>query len=214
VVEKGQGSSGDTVRDEVEKREFSVNPPPCIPSGSHHGQSEDNDGDVRSKIRKLLQKFQGVCRKLMQTEEQHSRNIRRIDNEAIKVLKTDPMYTKPEPVVGNVPGVEIGDEFHFRMELSLVGLHRPNQVGIDTHEVNCVLVAISIVASRGYPDELSSSDELIYTGSGGMANSKKDAEDQKLKRGNLGLKNCIETKTPVRVIHGFKGQSRGEVSHS
>jgi hypothetical protein len=49
------------VRDEVEKSEFSVNPPPSIPSGSHHGQSEDNGGDARSKIRKLLPKFQGVC---------------------------------------------------------------------------------------------------------------------------------------------------------
>jgi [histone H3]-lysine9 N-trimethyltransferase EHMT len=150
----------------------------------------------------------------MQAEEQHPRNITRVDNEAIKVLKTDPMYTKPEPVVGNVLGVEVSDEFHFRVELSLVGLHRSNQAGIDTHKVNGVLVAISIVASGGYPDELSSSDELIYTGSGGMANSKKDAKDQNLKRGNLGLKNCIETKAPVRVIHGFKGQSRGEVSHS
>jgi [histone H3]-lysine9 N-trimethyltransferase EHMT len=197
-----------------EKREFSINLPPSVPSGSHHGQSGDGDIDARRKVRKLLQRFQGVCRKLMQAEEQHIRKITRIDLEAINVLKKNPMYTKLGPVVGNVPGVEVGDEFHFRVELSLVGLHRPYQAGIDTSKVNGVLVAISIVASGGYPDELSSSDELIYTGSGGKAAGKKEAEDQKLERGNLALKSCIETKTPVRVIHGFKGQSRGEVSHS
>jgi euchromatic histone-lysine N-methyltransferase len=32
----------------------------------------------------------------------------------------------------------------------------------------------------------------------------------KLEQGNLALKNCIEAKTLVRVIHGFKGQSRSE----
>ncbi|KAK3129913.1 hypothetical protein QOZ80_6BG0486500 [Eleusine coracana subsp. coracana] len=197
-----------------EKREFSVNLPPSVPFSSHHGQSGDSDIDARTKVRKLLQKFQGVCRKLMQAEEQHVRNVGRIDLEAINMLKKDPKYTKPEAIVGNVPGVEVGDEFHFRVELSLVGLHRPYQGGIDTNKVNGVLVAISIVASGGYPDELSNSDELIYTGSGGKASGTKEAEDQKLQRGNLALKNCIETKTPVRVIHGFKGQSRGEVAHS
>jgi euchromatic histone-lysine N-methyltransferase len=28
------------------------------------------------------------------------------------------------------------------------------------------------------------------------------------------LKNCIDTKIPVRVIHGFKGQNRNEIGHS
>ncbi|KAL6599310.1 hypothetical protein ACP70R_045804 [Stipagrostis hirtigluma subsp. patula] len=199
------------VYEEKDRHELCVTMPPSVPSGSHHG---DHDLDARSKVRKLLQKFQGLCRKLMQVEEQHSRNIGRIDLEAVNAIKKDPTFTKPGPTVGNIPGVEVGDEFHFRVELSIVGLHRPYQAGIDTAKVNGVPVAISIVASGGYPDELSSSNELIYTGSGGKAVGKKEAEDQKLERGNLALKNCIDTKTPVRVIHGFKGQSRGEVAHS
>jgi euchromatic histone-lysine N-methyltransferase len=32
--------------------------------------------------------------------------------------------------------------------------------------------------------------------------------------GTFALWNCIERKTPVRVIHGFKGQNREEGSHS
>jgi len=197
-----------------EKREICVTVPPLVPFGSHHMQLGDHDVDARSKVRKLLRLFQAICRKLMQIEEQGIRNIARIDLEAMNALKKDPIYKKLGAIVGNVPGVEIGDEFHFRVELSMVGLHRPNQAGIDTSKVNGVLVATSIVASGGYPDELSSSDELIYTGSGGKAGGNKDADDQKLERGNLALKNCIETKTPVRVIHGFKGQTKSKFGPS
>jgi euchromatic histone-lysine N-methyltransferase len=155
-----------------------------------------------------------MYRKLTQVEEQGKRKVGRIDLEAAKALKNDPIYKKIGAVVGNIPGVEVGDEFHFRVELSIVGLHRPFQGGIDDAKVNGVLVALSIVASGGYPDELSSSGELIYTGSGGKAGGNKGRDDQKLARGNLALKNCIKTKSPVRVIHGFKGQSRSEVGHS
>ncbi|CAN6235954.1 unnamed protein product [Urochloa humidicola] len=193
-----------------EKREICVTVPPSVPTESHHTQS----GDARSRVRKLLQLFQAICRKLMQVEEQGNRNVGRVDLEAMKALKKDPIYKKLGPIVGNIPGVEVGDEFHFRVELSIVSLHRPNQAGIDTAKVNGVPVAVSIVASGGYPDELSSSDELIYTGSGGKAGGNKEADDQKLERGNLALKNCIETKTPVRVIHGFKGQSNSKVVQS
>ncbi|XP_006660567.3 uncharacterized protein LOC102720354 [Oryza brachyantha] len=185
------------------KKELCVALPPCAPSGS----------DPRSKIRNVLQRFQAACRKLMQVEEQHRANIARIDIEAVNALKQNG-YTKPGPIVGNVAGVEVGDEFHFRIELSIVGLHRPYQAGIDMTKVNGNLIAISIVASGGYHDQLSSSDELIYTGSGGKAIGNRAAEDQKLERGNLALKNCIDTKTPVRVIHGFKGHAKSEASHS
>lgn len=197
-----------------EKREICVTVLPSVPSGSHHKQPRDHDIDARSKVRKLLQLFQATYRKLTQVEEQGKRKVGRIDLEAAKALKNDPIYKKIGAVVGNIPGVEVGDEFHFRVELSIVGLHRPFQGGIDDAKVNGVLVALSIVASGGYPDELSSSGELIYTGSGGKAGGNKGRDDQKLARGNLALKNCIKTKSPVRVIHGFKGQSRSEVGHS
>ncbi|XBH91831.1 hypothetical protein VPH35_083105 [Triticum aestivum] len=190
-----------------ERKELCVTLPPCAPFG-------DQSVDARSKVRKLLKLFQLICRKLMQAEEQQLRNFGRIDLEAIEVLKKYDGYSKPDAIVGDVPGVVVGDEFHFRVELSIVGLHRIYQGGIDSAIVDGTRIAISIVASGGYPDELSSSDELIYTGSGGKATGKKDAEDQKLKGGNLALKNCIKTKTPVRVIHGFKGQSRSEVGQS
>ncbi|XP_066327193.1 uncharacterized protein [Miscanthus floridulus] len=191
-----------------EKREIFVTP--SVPSGSHRKQPGGHI-DARSKVRKLLQLYQVTYRKLTQIEEQGIHKVGSIYLEAAKAVKKDPIYKKIGAIVGNIPGVEVGDEFHFRIELSIVGLHRQYQGGIDISKVNGVPVAISVVASRGYPDELSSSGELIYTGSGGKAGGNKDGGDQKLERGNLALKNCIETKTPVRVIHGFKGRSRSEV---
>ena len=182
---------------------------PSVPSGSHHKQPGDHI-DARSKVRKLLQLYRVTCQKLTQVEVQGNPIVGRIYLEAAKIVKKDPIYAKLGAIVGNIPGVEVGDEFYYRIELAIVGLHRLHQGGIDTSKVNGVPIAISVVASGGYRDELSSSGELIYTGSGGKAGGNKDGDDQKLEWGNLALKNCIETKTPVRVIHGFKGQNRSE----
>ncbi|EEC83539.1 hypothetical protein OsI_29152 [Oryza sativa Indica Group] len=193
------------------KLEVYLNVPSCVQLHRQHGSGNADD---RSKIRMLCRRFQFICRALLHAVEQGSLKIRRVDLAADKIIRKLPGFTKPGPTVGNVNGVEVGDEFMYRVELALVGLHRPYQGGIDTTDYNGVLVAISIVCSGGYPDELSSSGELIYTGSGGKPAGKKKDEDQKLERGNLALKNCIETKTPVRVIHGFKGQNREDNSHS
>ncbi|CAL5006546.1 unnamed protein product [Urochloa decumbens] len=169
------------------------------------------DADARSNVKMLCSRFESICRSIVQAVEQRSLKIRRVDLAADKVIRKLPGFTKPGPIVGNVPGVEVGDEFLYRVQLALVGLHRPYQGGIDTtRDEHGMLIAISIVASGGYPDELSCPGELIYTGSGG----KKGGGDQKLENGNLALRNCVERKSPVRVIHGFKGQNREEGSHS
>ncbi|KAJ1268343.1 hypothetical protein BS78_07G127700 [Paspalum vaginatum] len=174
------------------------------------------DADARSNFKKLCRRFELVCRALVQAVEQQTLKSNRIDLEADRVIKKLPDFTKPSPIVGQVPGVEVGDQFLYRVQLAMVGLHRPPQGGIDTTTYrNGEHIAISIVASGGYPDELSCSGELIYTGSGGKpTRSKKDNEDQKLKSGNLALKNCIKTKTPVRVIYGFKVENTEGGSHS
>ncbi|CAO2210854.1 unnamed protein product [Urochloa humidicola] len=178
-------------------------------------QNGSESADARSKFKMLCRRFEFVCRAIVQAVEQQSLKIRRIDLEADKVIRKLPGFTKHGPIVGQVPGVEVGDEFLYRVQLAIVGLHRVYQGGIDTTTYrDGKRIAISIVASGGYPDELPCSGELIYTGSGGKPAGKKDNEDQKLERGNLALKNCIKTKTPVRVIHGFKGQNTEGGSHS
>ncbi|WVZ93106.1 hypothetical protein U9M48_039115 [Paspalum notatum var. saurae] len=174
-----------------------------------HEKQFSQNMDARSKVKMVRRRFEFIFKAIVQAAEQHSLKIKRIDLEAGNVIKKSPGYTQHGPIIGSVPGVEIGDEYLYRVELSLVGLHRPYQGGIDTtKDRNDVLIAISIVASGGYPDELSSSGELVYTGSGGKLSGKKGEGDQKLERGNLALKNCIQMNTPVRVIHGFGGNSR------
>ncbi|KAG2579734.1 hypothetical protein PVAP13_6NG261500 [Panicum virgatum] len=175
-----------------------------------------SDADARRKVKKMCMRFQFMCGAVVRFVEQRSQKISRIDLAAADAIQKLPGFTQHEPVIGNVPGVEVGDEFLYKVELRLVGLHGHTRGGIDTtKDENGVLIAISIVVASGcYPDELSSSGELVYTGSGGKFAGKKTDENQQLKRGNLALKNCIQTRTPVRVIHGFKGLSRKKGSHS
>ncbi|KAK3123355.1 hypothetical protein QOZ80_8AG0629260 [Eleusine coracana subsp. coracana] len=173
------------------------------------------NADARIKVKMMCRRFEIICRTIAQAVDQRSVKVRRIDLAADKAMKELPDYSKPGPFVGKVPGVEVGDGFLYRVQLAIVGLHRPYQGGIDwTKDNNDNLIAISVVASGGYPDELSSSGELVYTGSGGKLAGRHASGDQKLERGNIALKNCIKWKSPVRVIHGFKGLNNEEGSHS
>ncbi|KAJ0985518.1 hypothetical protein J5N97_003874 [Dioscorea zingiberensis] len=191
--------------------EFDVTLTPLGPMS--YPESGGSEGVVtRNRVKKTLRLFQVIVRKFLQREESKRvdlNRINRIDLEAANLLKKrNEWVNRGKPIVGEVPGVEVGDEFHYRVELSIVGLHRPFQGGIDATKFHDTSVATSIVASGGYPDDLDSSessDVLIYSGSGGNPQKgDKPGGDQKLVRGNLALKNSIETKTPVRVIYGFK----------
>ncbi|KAJ1689552.1 hypothetical protein LUZ63_013707 [Rhynchospora breviuscula] len=182
---------------------------------------------ARGKVKRILRLFQMVCRVLLQKEESggssqgpqeerhpKSKGPKRIDLNASDIVKRSSEYVGPgNPVVGHVPGVEVGDEFCYRVELHLIGLHRHLQSGIDWTKINNVPVATSIVASGGYSDGRDGSDVLIYTGSGGQPTGKKGQktlpQDQKLEKGNLALKNSMDMKTPVRVIHGLNMSETG-----
>ncbi|XP_039033121.1 histone-lysine N-methyltransferase, H3 lysine-9 specific SUVH1-like [Hibiscus syriacus] len=113
--------------------------------------------------------------------------------------------------IGFVPGVEIGDIFFFRLELCLVGLHAQCMAGIDPMPMKGDLegerVAVSIVSSGGYDDDVEDTDVLVYTGHGGNASGDKEASDQKLVRGNLALEKNLHRANEVRVIRGFQDTS-------
>lgn len=111
-------------------------------------------------------------------------------------------------VVGAFPGVEVGDQFYFRMEICCIGLHGPIQGGIEyltSKESEWdTPVAISIISSGGY-DDRDDGEELIYTGQGGKSSlDSKPNEDQKLERGNLAMEGSMKHQVPVRVIRGIK----------
>ncbi|KAE8712089.1 Histone-lysine N-methyltransferase, H3 lysine-9 specific SUVH5 [Hibiscus syriacus] len=165
----------------------------------------------RNKVRETLRLFQAFCWKLLQGE---GKFIKRVDCRAAMVLKENNRYVNTgEPIIGLVPGVEVGDEFRYFIELNIVVLHRDTQRGIDYVKQGKKSIATSIVATGTYEDDLSNSDVLMYMGEGGKLTQKnKQPEDQKLERGNLALANSIIAKNPVRVIRGdtrSSGLSKG-----
>ncbi|CAN4099738.1 unnamed protein product [Withania somnifera] len=193
--------------------EFDVILPPFGPDSSSHG-------DARTKVRETLRLFQVICRKLLQGEESKSKTEEakskqgpnRIDLHAAKIIKAKGKEVNTgQHIPGEVPGVEVGDEFQYRVELAIVGVHRLYQAGIDYMKQGGMLIAISIVSSGVYDDGLEDADVLIYSGQGGNVVGKdKTPEDQKLERGNLALKNSISVKNPVRVIRGSKETKTAE----
>ncbi|KAL6556596.1 hypothetical protein OROGR_005884 [Orobanche gracilis] len=192
-------------------QDVEVTLPPFGPKNSGHC-------DARDRVRNTLRLFNAICRKLLQKEENSApgeegkptKKIKRIDLFAANIIKEKGKEVNTgKPILGEVPGVVVGDEFQYRVELAVVGIHRLYQAGIDSMKLNNgLLVASSIVSSGAYADDLENNDVLIYSGQGGnivgKSKQKQQPEDQKLEKGNLALKNCISAKTPVRVIRGWK----------
>ncbi|CAJ1928724.1 unnamed protein product [Sphenostylis stenocarpa] len=189
----------------LKSNELDVN---ITPSSHSHFTGDENDPNLtRKRVRETLRLFQVVCRKLLQEVESklnERANSKRVDLIAARILRENGKYVNSgQKILGSVPGIEVGDEFQYRVELNIVGLHRPTQGGIDYVKHNGKIFATSIVASGAYADDLDNPDVLIYTGQGGnVMSSDKEPEDQKLERGNLALSNSCVEKKPVRVIRG------------
>ncbi|KAH0689547.1 hypothetical protein KY289_016905 [Solanum tuberosum] len=92
-------------------------------------------------------------------------------------LKNQKKSVNCEWTFGHVPGVQIGDQFRKYVVTSIVDFGR-------------------------YNNEAISSETFIYVGQGGNPKVSANArvEDQKLKGGNLALKNSMDMGCPVRVI--------------
>ncbi|XVE94047.1 hypothetical protein REPUB_Repub01dG0246600 [Reevesia pubescens] len=105
---------------------------------------------------------------------------------------------------GDVSGVKVGDEFLWRGELIIVGLHHEFQRGIDYMKlINGKILATSIVDSGRYENDTGiTSDKFVYCGEGENPDigGGKILKDQKLLGGNLALKNSMDDKVPIRVI--------------
>ncbi|GLT88023.1 hypothetical protein SLE2022_060680 [Rubroshorea leprosula] len=168
------------------------------------------DGD-RDTVENILMINNLLRRKiaLIEDSKEATSITKRPDLKAAAILMSKGIRTNARKRIGAVPGVEIGDIFYFRMELCLVGLHAPSMAGIDYMVLktsqNEEPVAVSIVSSGGYEDNVEDGDVLIYSGQGGNLNLKdKEATDQKLVRGNLALEKSLHRGNEVRVIRGVK----------
>ncbi|XP_027124764.2 YDG domain-containing protein At5g47150 [Coffea arabica] len=159
----------------------------------------------RSHVLKSIQLFEEQYMKLLQEQNTKGKKKRganeRIDIKAAMILKKEGKWVNTTREVGEIPGVEIGDQFQYRAELAIVGLHTQLSAGIDYIKIGSKLFATCIVDSGRYNNERRSPDVFIYTGEGGNPEIyKKKAEDQELKRGNLALKTSMLADLPVRVV--------------
>eukprot|EP00256_Glycine_max_P058843 XP_014627153.1 histone-lysine N-methyltransferase, H3 lysine-9 specific SUVH1 [Glycine max] len=163
----------------------------------------------RDSVAYTLMIYEVMRRKLGQIEDSNraaNSGAKRPDLKAGAIMMNKGIRTNSKKRIGVVPGVEIGDIFFFRFELCLVGLHAPSMAGIDyigkTSQEEEPL-AVSIVSSGGYEDNVEDGDVLIYSGQGGV-NRDKGASDQKLERGNLALEKSAHRGNEVRVIRGLR----------
>ncbi|PSS32368.1 Histone-lysine N-methyltransferase [Actinidia chinensis var. chinensis] len=171
------------------------------------------DGD-KETARYILMLYSLLRRRLTQVEDSKEATpgvTRRPDLRAGAILMNKGVRTNMTKRVGAVPGVEVGDIFFFRMEMCLVGLHAPSMGGIDYMSFKVSLddepVALSIVSSGSYEDNMEDGDALIYTGQGGILRRDKTMMDQKLEKGNLALEKSLHRGNEVRVIRGVKDEA-------
>eukprot|EP00062_Callorhinchus_milii_P015715 gi/632966229/ref/XP_007899301.1/ PREDICTED: E3 ubiquitin-protein ligase UHRF1 [Callorhinchus milii] len=133
----------------------------------------------------------------------------------------------PSNHYGPVPGVPVGNQWKFRVQVSESGVHRPHVAGIHGRSNDG---AYSLVLAGGYEDDVDHGGDFTYTGSGGrdLSGNKRTAEqscDQKLTNMNRALAlNCnapINDKVgadakdwragkPVRVVRSAKGRKHSK----
>lgn len=108
-------------------------------------------------------------------------------------------------MIGEVPGVSVGQAYESRVLASEAEVHRPRIAGIcGTKKAG----AESIVLSGGYKDDEDYGDVIVYTGHGGQDGAGNQVSDQSLDdSGNAALVTSYLQGLPVRVIRGSQSES-------
>ncbi|ESQ39865.1 hypothetical protein EUTSA_v10000953mg [Eutrema salsugineum] len=180
------------------------------PSGISLRHSDHHDDPTpREKVLDVLRDFKDVYIQLDQDKQARRGGdsfdaTARIDIKTLTILEKMGKQVNTEKRIGQVPGIQVGDEFQYKTELRLIGLHSRTMCGIDYMKIGDVKLATSIVASEGYGyNDKIDADVVVYTGEGGNVISRgKKTEDQRLVKGNLALANSMRHKSEVRVIRG------------
>ncbi|MGV9313421.1 YDG/SRA domain-containing protein [Streptomyces sp. NPDC003691] len=108
-------------------------------------------------------------------------------------------------MIGEIPGVPVGQPYPNRVLASEAKVHRPRIAGICGTKATG---AESIVLSGGYKDDEDLGDVIIYTGHGGQDGAGNQINDQSLEdSGNAALVTSYLQGLPVRVIRGSKSES-------
>ncbi|XP_050234043.1 histone-lysine N-methyltransferase, H3 lysine-9 specific SUVH4 [Mercurialis annua] len=142
---------------------------------------------------------------------------KRPDLKAISKMIESNTVMYREKRIGNLPGIDVGRQFYSRAEMVAIGFHSHWLNGIDfmglsyskKYKEYTFPLAVAIVISGMYEDDLDNAEDVIYTGQGGhdLTGNKRQISDQVLARGNLALKNCVEQSVPVRVVRGHESAS-------
>ncbi|CAI9104971.1 OLC1v1003776C1 [Oldenlandia corymbosa var. corymbosa] len=160
----------------------------------------------RKKVAEVLKLYQDNMQSL---NDRDGAQRSQVPTKAVMMLKKENKWLNVQPSFGHIPGVQIGDQFQFRAELVLVGLHHEFIRGINCTCIDGTIYAVSVVDSGRYENETKSSNVLVYSGEGGNSKvqTKQQQGGQKLEGGNLGLKNTMDAKFPVRVIRKIQRKS-------
>ncbi|RWR96263.1 histone-lysine N-methyltransferase, H3 lysine-9 specific SUVH4 isoform X2 [Cinnamomum micranthum f. kanehirae] len=144
------------------------------------------------------------------------RSAKRPDLKAISKMMETRSVLYPTKQLGPLPGIDVGHQFFSRAEMVALGFHSHWLNGIDfmgggyskmeEYKDYTFPVAVSIVMSGMYEDDLDNSEDIVYTGQGGhnLLGDKRQIKDQVMERGNLALKNNMVQSLPVRVIRGHE----------
>ncbi|KAL0792949.1 hypothetical protein Bca101_064326 [Brassica carinata] len=180
-----------------------------------NSHQDDHVPTPREKVHEVLRVFKEVFRHLDRDKQARRGGdlyeaTARIDLKTQVFIEKEGKHVNTPNRIGQVPGIQIGDEFQYKAELRLVGLHFRTMSGIDYVEIGGVKLATSIVSSERYDfDDKFDADVVIYTGEGGnVINKEKKAEDQRMIKGNLALANSMRHKREVRVIRGGERMDR------
>ncbi|XP_021895739.1 histone-lysine N-methyltransferase, H3 lysine-9 specific SUVH4 isoform X1 [Carica papaya] len=169
------------------------------------------DKKSKTKAKKRKSKDKVVAEDIVKAK------AKRPDLKAISKMLEAGEILHPKKMIGNLPGIEVGHQFYSRAEMVAVGFHSHWLNGIDymgqsykkQYSSHTFPVAVSIVLSGMYEDDLDNADEVVYTGQGGhnLTGDKRQVRDQELSRGNMALKNSMEQDVPVRVTRGHESSS-------
>ncbi|CAK7348127.1 unnamed protein product [Dovyalis caffra] len=147
--------------------------------------------------------------------EEDKKKAKRPDLKAISKMLEANAIMYPTKRIGDLPGIDVGHRFYSRAEMVAVGFHSHWLNGIDymgqsykkgVYHKYAFPLAVAIVISGMYEDDLDNAEDVVYTGQGGhdLTGNKRQIRDQKLERGNLALKNCVEQCVPIRVVRGHE----------
>ncbi|RCV10094.1 hypothetical protein SETIT_2G084500v2 [Setaria italica] len=159
--------------------------------------------DPRETADNVLMMFDALRRRLVQLDDVKQVAKQQHNLKAGSIMTNAELRVNKIKRIGEIPGVEVGDMFYFRIEMCLVGLNSQSMAGIDYMSAKFGNeedpVAISVVSAGVYDNSEDDPDVLVYTGQG---MSGKD--DQKLERGNLALERSLHRGNPIRVIRSVK----------